>query len=525
LTTASRTIAPAAALGLSAILWLAAPGVAQPLPLTLDDAIARALEKNEDILIERAGDDAAAAVLDGAAGAYDPLLGASAGYARSVQPVNSAFSGAPEGEPAPTNERLDSSASLSRLLKTGGVVSLRAVTSRAETNGAFGLLSPAYGSQVGVEMRQPLLRDRSIDGPRRTLRVAAADRDRAAASLRREVRDVVAAVERAYWRLAALDRVVEVGEETVRLAEEQLEQTRLRIENGAAPEAEESQPRAELERRRGDLLAARELVARADSALKLLVLGDDEADAWLRPFSLLDDPRVEGDSVDLATAMERALSTRAELDGAQSLLERRRAEADFAGDRIRPSLDLVVSYDRFGLTGSANPAASSIPGLEGTVPEQFRGDWGSSFSALADGDFDDVRVGLQLGVPIGRRGARADAVVAESAERQAAAELAKVRKTIRAEVLDAAAAVETARGRIDATRAAREAAEVQLSSERDRYAAGLSTNFLVLTRQNDLAGARLSEIEALTDYRNARAELARATGSLLEERGIDVAQK
>jgi outer membrane protein TolC len=65
---------------------------------------------------------------------------------------------------------------------------------------------------------------------------------------------------------------------------------------------------------------------------------------------------------------------------------------------------------------------------------------------------------------------------------------------------------------------------VQLSSERERYAVGLSTNFLVLTRQNDLSRARLEEIAALTDYRNARIQMGRATGSLLEDRGIEVSQ-
>ena len=37
-----------------------------------------------------------------------------------------------------------------------------------------------------------------------------------------------------------------------------------------------------------------------------------------------------------------------------------------------------------------------------------------------------------------------------------------------------------------------------------------------------LSRARLEEISALTDYRTARTEMARATGSLIEERGIDV---
>jgi hypothetical protein len=43
-----------------------------------------------------------------------------------------------------------------------------------------------------------------------------------------------------------------------------------------------------------------------------------------------------------------------------------------------------------------------------------------------------------------------------------------------------------------------------------------------LTRQNDLARARLDEISALTDYRTARTAVSRATGSLIEDRGIEV---
>jgi len=42
----------------------------------------------------------------------------------------------------------------------------------------------------------------------------------------------------------------------------------------------------------------------------------------------------------------------------------------------------------------------------------------------------------------------------------------------------------------------------------------------VLTRQNDLSSARLDEISARTEYLIARTELARATGSLSEDRGV-----
>ena len=490
-------------------------------PLTLDDAIAGALASNESIRIERAGRDAAVAAAGGAQGAYDPLLTVGAGWSSATPPVNSAFSGAPEGELAPTNRTTEASASVDQLLPTGAVVSVTTGSSRETTDGAFTFLSPAYQTQLGVELRQPLLRDRTIDPARMTLQVTAADRNRAEASLRREVLETVASVERAYWNLVAARRAVAVQQETVGLATQQLDETRSRIQSGTVPETELAQPRAELERRRGDLLAAREAASRAETALKSLILGDDTA-AWSERLEPVDDSDVDIAPVDVGAAMERALDSRPELDAAQATVARRKVETTFAKDRIRPALDLVLSYDRYGLAGSRNASGSNIPGLSGDVPSDLEGNFGDAVGQLADNEFDDARIALQLQVPIGNRSARADAEIARTAQVQAEADVTRLRKTIRAQVLDAAAATETAGARIEAARAAREAAEVQLSAEQDRFEVGLSTNFLVLTRQNDLAAARLAEIEALTDYRNARTEMARATGALLDERGIDI---
>lgn len=490
--------------------------------LTLEEAVARALEKNETILIERLSLDSAEAAITGAEGAYDPVLGLEAGWFQSTSPVNSAFSGAPEGELAPTLEGLDAGAGLRQLLPTGGQVLVSADGARTESDASFDLLSPSYGSGLGVELRQPLLRDRAIDAARLRLQVAAADRDRAAASLEREVIETVAEVERAYWVLLAFHRAVEVREEAVALAEEQLSETEIRIENGASPETEIAQPRAELERRRGDLLETRELVARAESGLKLLILSDADADLWLAPVVPVGPVEVEPVEVDLAAAIGEALALRAELDAAQAVIEQRRAETGFARDRVKPALDLVVSYGRFGLAGSRNPRNEPIPGFPVGVPGGLEGNFGDSLEQLVDGDFDEARIGFALELPIGNREAKAAAAIAENVERQSEADLAALRKAVRAEVLDAAAALEAADGRIEATRAAREAAEVQLGAERERFAVGLSTNFLVLTRQNDLASARLDEIEAVTDHLNARTEFGRVTGSLLQLRGIEV---
>jgi outer membrane protein TolC len=522
---ASWALLRAVALAFAGLAALAPPAAAtQPVlhALTLQEAIARALERNERIIVERESVIAADAAIVSARGAYDPLLGLEANWQRAATPVNSAFSGAPEGAAAPTVEAAKAGLLLGQLLPTGGELSLRSSASRETTDGSFDLLSPSYWTQLGIGLRQPLLRGRSVDTARLAVRVAATDRTRAGASLRRELNDTVAEVERAYWRLVAVRLAVEVGEEAVRLAEEQLAETSERIASGSAPEKEIAQPRAELERRRGDLIAARETLARAGNALKLLILGDTDADLWAAQLEPADPVETEIVAVDVATAMERALASRPELEGASAVVERRRTETEFARDGKRPSLDLLLSYDRFGLAGSANPASVSFPGLPTEVPPGLAGGWSQSFGVLRDGDFDDARVALLFGIPIGNRAASGALAGALSAERQAEVELAATRKAIRAEVLDAAAGLETAGQRIEAARAARAAAEVQLETERERYAAGFSTNFLVLTRQNDLSSARLDEIAALTNYRMSYAALARATDSLLAEHGIEV---
>ncbi len=389
------------------------------------------------------------------------------------------------------------------------------------------LLSPAYDTQIGVEFRQPLLKNRAVDPARLSRDVAASDYDEATANLSRTVIEAVAAVEEAYWRLVAARLAVEVREEALRLAEEQLAETRSRIESGTAPETEIAQPLAELERRRGELIGSRETLANAENGLKRLILDDTDDALWLDKLIPVHESTVELVPVDAELAMRQALAARPEVKAASAAVERRRAETAFAKDGVWPTLDAVLSYDRFGLAGYENPNLTPLPGggkSEG-IPPSMQGEFGDSFDQLGDSDFDDAQVALVFAIPISNRAARANAEAARSFERQAQADLARTRKLIRVEVLDAAAALETAGQRIEAARSAREAAEVQLTSERERYATGLSTNFLVLTRQNDLSRARLDEISAITDYRTARTEMARVTGSLLRERNIHVDTK
>jgi outer membrane protein TolC len=254
---------PESALAALVVFLSAGPAWAGERVIRLEEALRLALEHDEAIVIQREALAAADAGVEGAAGAYDPRFSVEAGWREGRLPVNSAFSGAPEGRLAPNAETTEATLGLEQLLPTGGTLGLRAFGDRATTDGRFEPLSPAYETRLGLELRQPLLRNRAIDAARLGVRVAASDRAGAGAGLETTLAATVAGVESAYWTLVAAQREIAVREQAVRLAEEQLSETEARIGTGAAPETEIAQPRAELERRQGELFASREAAIRA----------------------------------------------------------------------------------------------------------------------------------------------------------------------------------------------------------------------------------------------------------------------
>ena len=493
-------------------------------PLSLADATTRALAKNHDIAFERESFHIADANLLRADGSYDPSFHLDGGYRTHTDPVNSILSGAPPGELAPTQSGVSGSASLSQLLPTGGSVSVSASASRDRNNSLFTILAPSYSTSLGVSLRQPLLQNLKIDPARRAIRVARIEKDRSTASLKRTVTDTVASVEKAYWTLVATRRDVVVREASVRLADDQRSDSKTKIDVGTLPESDIAQPEAELERRKGDLYAAQETARRAELLLKTLIL-DDASDAlWNEPVAPTDAPETPIVAMDLEKALKSAEANRPELADASLRLARQEIELLAARDKILPQLDLVAGYNGRGLAGSLNPNAPAI-GFDGTpvvVNDAVNGGFGRSLGTVFENRFPDASVGLSFTVPIFNRSAKADVAIARAGRTQAAISLAQQRQRVAVEVRDAVLALQTAAQRIDAARAGRKAAETQFRAEKERFDVGLSTNFFVLTRQNELAQAVLTETNALTDYRRALTDFARSAGTLLDERSIEI---
>ena len=499
-----------------------APAQSAQQTLTLADATRRALERNTDIRLEREQVTAAEQRQAGAFGSYDIRFHVEATEHHHVDPITTLFSGAPAGEVAPTNTDFSSSASLTKLFKTGATATASASVQREWTNSFFTLFVPAYITSLGVQVRQPLLRNREVDQARTQLTLTSLDRQKTAAQLQQEAQDVVASVERAYWSLVAARREVDVRANSVTLAEQQRADTQARIDARTAAALDIAEPTAEVERRRGDYFAAQEAAARAERTLKLLMTADPSDPIWSQTLVPTDPAATDIRRVDVARALSDAVAHRPELQALAADVSSSQAQTALAKDALRPQVDVIAAFTDRGLSGTHNPQTVAFPGIITPFPEVLSGALGTSYAALFEQRFPDASIGVSVDVPLGRREARGNLGAALSQQRQAALRLSQERDMIAVDVLNAATALDTAASRIQAARAGLAAANTQLQAEQDRFAAGTSTNFLVLTRQNDLALAQLTEISALADYQRALTDFARATGTLLADRGIEI---
>jgi outer membrane protein TolC len=506
------------------IVLQAARASAADHPISLAEAIDRALDKNHEIAVQREAVDVAAANLRRADGSYDPEFRLDFQWQDQTEAINFIFSGAPPGSPGPHSEGVLGQAAISELLPTGGIITLGTTIARDTTDNIFTLLTPSYSTFVGIDLVQPLLQNREIDPQRRVIQTARLERDRSLSSLRAVVADTVAAVERTYWALVAAERDVLVRAESVRLAEVQESDTRTRIEAGTLSESDVAVPQAEVERRRVDLYAAREASERASLELKMLILDDPSDALWDATLRPTDPAETAIQPIDVAAELAGAPARRPEVAEAEAELARRDVDSRAAKNRVLPRLDLVASYGRYGLAGTVNPNLATFPGFPVVIPPEIVGGLGRSYGTIGDNDFPDATVGFAFSLPIGNRSAKADAAAADAERRQAAILLSQQKQKVGVEVRTAALAVETAARSIEAARAGLRAARIQLEAENVRFAAGMTSNYFVLTRQNELAEAARTETAALTNYRRALADYARASGTLLEQRHIEFAE-
>jgi HAE1 family hydrophobic/amphiphilic exporter-1 len=509
--------------------------------LTLRDAMLMALENNRDIEVERINVQMNQFDLLSAKGVYDPSLAATLYYDRRTIPATSIFVG------NKTDNLIGTVGVTQRSPWQGSSFQMTFDNNRATTDNPFNDLNPQYNTILSFTFTQPILRNRTIDQPRRQINIAKKRLDISDSQFRQRAIEIIAQVQRAYWDLVFARRDAEIKRESVELARTQLKSNERLVDAGTLAPADIISARVELERRTDEAEAALESIQRAENSLKALMLQPSNSETWQSELVPVEQPQVDATaSIPLADATRLAFQNRPEMEQYRLRGDLNKIDVDFFRDQTKPQVDFFVTYGTVGLAGAerttANPISGSnsvlygrlnqlslLAGLDplsipdfGATPSDLIGGYGQSITNMFRNDFRSLRFGVNINLPIRNRTAEANLGRSLAEGKQIDVQRQRLEQNIQVEVRNALQAVETAKKRVEAAKNSRVNAELQYQSEQRKFEAGQSTNFFVLDRQNALSASRGRELRALTDYTKAVAELQRAMSVTLSSNNVQV---
>jgi outer membrane protein TolC len=511
--------------------------------LTLAEAIEMAMQSNLEIEIQKTDVDTAQEAAKGARGYLDPMFRWQPGLESRNTPTSSILFGQ-NGKLA--EHFFSQNFYLQQKLPwQGASLNLGFENSRQSSSNPFVSLNPFVTSRLAFGITQPLLRNRLIDRDRADLQVRNKQVDLSQTDFELKVIDVVSRVEQAYWDLVAARQDVEVQADSVNLAREQLARTQRMIDSGTLAPVEFAAAEAELERRLDTFYSSLGVVTQVENTFKNLVTNSHEDPLWSDEIIPTERETLEPpETGDLRAAVAEAIRRRPELRSVGLRKDTNDIQKRLNADQIRPQLNLVASYANAGLAGSVSPgenpfsassqlqlqrlnelsARAGLPPLPasgfGGAPAGLIGGYGSVLSDVFGGHFQTVQVGLAL--DWNPRNSTTEANLAQSliVEKRLKYEQARLEQGIDAEVRNSLQAIQTAKQRITAAEASARAAQEKLDSEVRLFQTGESTNFLVLTRQNEYADSRRRTLAAHLDFNKAVARLRQALGTTLETHKI-----
>jgi len=444
--------------------------------LTLDSAVAQALAANFDVRLQRITTATSTDSEEIARAPFDPRLSATVS------------TGVTEN-PAVRDEARATNLSASQKITSGATLTAATRLNRNELSPGGAGFNPAYNSDFGLALRQPLLKGRGLALNRAEIERARLGTTRSRADFTASVLAVVRDVEVAYANLAFAREQEGVRAFSLKVREKLLEENRARRDTGVATDLEVLQSEVGVANASRDLLLARQTTRdRADDLLRLL--GREQFDAPLGELTL---PDVEFTAPDPAATFTRALANTPEYASARASIQQQELDVFTSKNDRLPQLD-------FGASAGLNADASNA---------------GRAVTRLGNNDTYDWQLDLTLSFPWGFRAENARLRLARAGLDREQVRLSQIEQTLLVQVRTALRALETGQENLRLSTLSTTLSARQFELEKARYESGLSTFRAVQQSQDDLDLARLAELQARISLRVAQANLDRLEGTAL----------
>ena len=347
----------------------------------------------------------------------------------------------------------------------------------------YGAYDTLEGGELRLGLSASLLRDLGMPQARADRLVADALADAAAQGAQDKRQQLTGKAVAAYWKWVATGEKVALAAELLELARTRQSGIEARVAQGALPQLDALDNARVVLEREAELQDADRASTQAGLSLSWFVRGPDAAPA---PPSPEDRPDTAAASAavagpDAPPLVARALAVRPDIAALDAVVRAAEVELRRSGVALLPQLDARggVSQDR-----------------------------GAGDTKLAKTELD---VGLSLEVPLAFRKGRGERARARAALDRVEAERRGRRDQVTLDVQAAVVARDAALARWRLAEAGAEQAAEVARLERRAFGLGSSDVFRLTKREEALAKARKTRIEAHLEYRLAEAALRTAT--------------
>jgi outer membrane protein len=411
--------------------------------------------------------------------------------------------------------------------------------SHLTTNNPTSLLTPDLSSSFQFRITQNLLQGFGSLPNLRFIRIAKNNREISDVAFRLQIITTVDQVENMYWDLVYAYENLRVQQEALTYGQKALDDSKQQAKVGTAPPIQVVSAQSTVSTDQQNLILAQNNLQLQELLMKNALSRSIEdpmlAEADVIPTSTMQLPEQEP-VIPTQDLINQALAHRAELVESRIDLNSRELSSKAVRNALLPTLDAFAYYGGSGVGGNVNPALlapTCNPALSTcfsgtTAPPPFVNGgpvgYGSTLNQLVNSTAPDKGVGLTLNIPLRNREAQANQVRAELEDRQAQVRLHQLENQVRIEVRNAQFDVRQNRASVEAAQFAVDFAHQTLDADQQKLKVGLTTTTAILQDASVLTTSESNLVSAKAAYEKSRIELDRATGLLLDQSGIDVAE-
>jgi outer membrane protein TolC len=174
-------------------------------------------------------------------------------------------------------------------------------------------------------------------------------------------------------------------------------------------------------------------------------------------------------------------------------------------------------------TAGGTPIPVYVPTTTSTTVGVVQRGWTDGMNQIFHNRFPDYTVGFNFQIPIRNRAAQADSIHAQLTQRQLEAQMQQIKNSAVLDVRNTQIALEQGRAQVEAASKARELQQQTFDAEQKKYQLGASTVYNVILTQRDLITAQGTELRALANLAEAKANYERALGRTLQVNSVTIA--